>query len=127
MHGHDAWMPGYFGVVTQGFPQLVRVSPTSCGRTTRACSPSARPVICQVRMVNESPLVPDFERLEEMIADETRISRSSTAAARRSSLRGLRRPYTLAIPSGLLAVCGACGGAASAFEGCGLNAIGTVN
>jgi hypothetical protein len=31
-------------------------------------------VICQVRMVNETPLVPDLERLEEMIADETRIS-----------------------------------------------------
>jgi hypothetical protein len=31
-------------------------------------------VICQVRMVNETPLVPDLERLEEMIADETRVS-----------------------------------------------------
>jgi chemosensory pili system protein ChpC len=29
------------------------------------------PVICQVRMVNETPLVPDIERLEDMIADET--------------------------------------------------------
>jgi hypothetical protein len=29
-------------------------------------------VICQVRMVNEVPLIPDFERLEEMIAEETR-------------------------------------------------------
>jgi chemosensory pili system protein ChpC len=32
------------------------------------------PVICQIRMVNETPLVPDLERLEEMIADETSIS-----------------------------------------------------
>ena len=32
----------------------------------------AQPVIGQVRMVNETPLVPDFERLEEMIAEETR-------------------------------------------------------
>jgi hypothetical protein len=30
------------------------------------------PVICQVRMVNEYPLVPDFERLEQMIGEETR-------------------------------------------------------
>jgi hypothetical protein len=29
-------------------------------------------VIGQVRMMNETPLVPDFERLEEMIAEETR-------------------------------------------------------
>jgi len=32
------------------------------------------PVICQVRMVNEYPLVPDFERLEQMIAEETRAA-----------------------------------------------------
>jgi chemosensory pili system protein ChpC len=31
-------------------------------------------VICQVRMVNETPLVPDLERLEEMIAEETRVA-----------------------------------------------------
>jgi chemosensory pili system protein ChpC len=32
------------------------------------------PVICQVRMLNEAPLVPDIERLEEMIAEETRAA-----------------------------------------------------
>jgi chemosensory pili system protein ChpC len=32
------------------------------------------PVICQVRMINETPLVPDLERLEEMIAEETTIT-----------------------------------------------------
>jgi hypothetical protein len=31
------------------------------------------PVIRQVRMVNEAPLLPDFERLEEMIGEETRV------------------------------------------------------
>ena len=35
--------------------------------------PDRAPVICQVRMINETPLVPDLERLEEMIADETRV------------------------------------------------------
>jgi hypothetical protein len=30
------------------------------------------PVIGQVKMVNETPLIPDFERLETMIAEETR-------------------------------------------------------
>jgi hypothetical protein len=29
-------------------------------------------VLRQVRMINEYPLIPDFERLEEMIAEETR-------------------------------------------------------
>jgi hypothetical protein len=32
------------------------------------------PVICQVRMVNDLLLIPDFERLESMIAEETRAA-----------------------------------------------------
>ena len=44
-----------------------------CGRITPAVFPERAPVLCQVRMVNETPLVPDLERLEEMIADETRV------------------------------------------------------
>jgi hypothetical protein len=32
------------------------------------------PVVCQVRMINEYPLLPDFERLEQMIAEETRAA-----------------------------------------------------
>ncbi len=66
---------GYFGMISQGFPQLgASELRTWFAPTTRACSPSARPIICQVRMVNEAPLVPDLDRIEEMIADETRIS-----------------------------------------------------
>jgi hypothetical protein len=29
------------------------------------------PVLCQVRMINETPLVPDLERLEQLIGEET--------------------------------------------------------
>ena len=32
------------------------------------------PIVGQVRMVNETPMVPGLERLEEIIADETRVS-----------------------------------------------------
>ena len=35
--------------------------------------PDRSPIVCQIRMVNETPVVPDLERLEEMIADETSI------------------------------------------------------
>ena len=64
---------GYFGIVSQGFPQLVRVSSDVVRPDDSRVFPERAPVICQVRMVNEAPLVPDLERLEEMIADETRI------------------------------------------------------
>jgi len=63
---------GHFAVLTQGFPQLVRLSPEVVHPDDSRTFGERSPVICQVRMVNEYPLVPDFERLEQMIAEETR-------------------------------------------------------
>lgn len=64
---------GYFGIVSQGFPQLVRVS-NDVVRPDHSRSFSDRsPVLCQVRMLNETPLVPDLEKLEQMIAEETSV------------------------------------------------------
>ena len=64
---------GHFALVSQGFPQLVRVSSDVVRPDNSRVFPERMPVICQIRMVNETPLVPDLERLEEMIADETSI------------------------------------------------------
>jgi chemosensory pili system protein ChpC len=64
---------GHFAVLSQGFPQLVRVSSDVVRPDNSRVFPERVPVICQVRMVNETPLVPDLERLEEMIAEETRV------------------------------------------------------
>jgi chemosensory pili system protein ChpC len=63
---------GHFAVLTQGFPQLVRVSPDVVQFDDTQAFNERVPVIAQVRMMNECPLIPDFERLEEMIGDETR-------------------------------------------------------
>jgi chemosensory pili system protein ChpC len=65
---------GHFAIISQGFPQLVRVSNDVVRPDNSRVFPDRAPVICQVRMINETPLVPDLERLEEMIAEETRIS-----------------------------------------------------
>jgi chemosensory pili system protein ChpC len=65
---------GYFGLVSQGFPQLVRVSSDVVRPDNTRSFPERHPVICQVRMINEVPLVPDIEMLEEMIADETSVA-----------------------------------------------------
>lgn len=65
---------GNFAIVSQGFPQLVRVSSDVVRPDNSRIFPERAPVICQVRMVNETPLVPDLERLEEMIAEETRVA-----------------------------------------------------
>jgi chemosensory pili system protein ChpC len=64
---------GYFGMLTQGFPQLVRVNADVVRPDPSRSFPERSPVICQVRMVNETPLIPDLERLEQMIAEETSV------------------------------------------------------
>jgi chemosensory pili system protein ChpC len=64
---------GYFGMLTQGFPQLVRVNAEVVRPDPSRSFPERSPVICQVRMVNETPLIPDLQRLEQMIAEETSV------------------------------------------------------
>jgi chemosensory pili system protein ChpC len=65
---------GYFGLISQGFPQLVRVSSDVVRPDNSRAFPERTPIICQVRMINETPMVPDLERLEELIAQETRAA-----------------------------------------------------
>ena len=61
---------GYFGLVTQGFPQLVRVNREVLKLDTTSGWPEQAPVLCRVKMINEFPLIPHLENLESMIADE---------------------------------------------------------
>jgi chemosensory pili system protein ChpC len=60
---------GYYGVLTQGFPQLVRVNPDVVRYDPEAELPEGQPVLCRVRMIHEYPLIPDVERLERMLAE----------------------------------------------------------
>ncbi len=62
---------GYFGVLTQGFPQLVRVNDDVLQLHTTEGWPKGAPVHCRVKMINEFPLIPDLERLEAMLARES--------------------------------------------------------
>jgi len=61
---------GYFGVLTQGFPQLVRVNKDVLQVSETEAWPESAPVLCRVKMINEFPLIPDLERLENMLAEE---------------------------------------------------------
>lgn len=62
---------GFFGVLTQGFPQLVRVNQEVLQLEATEGWPSEAPILCRVKMINEFPLVPHLEKLEEMIAAES--------------------------------------------------------
>ncbi|MEM6639136.1 MAG: chemotaxis protein CheW [Pseudomonadota bacterium] len=65
----DALSLPCIGLVTYGFPQLVRVNPTVLSPADGADWPDEAPVLCQLRMLNQTPLVPDIEQLETMVAD----------------------------------------------------------
>jgi len=62
---------GYFGVLTQGFPQLVRVNRDVLKLESKDGWPEGAPVLCRVRMINEFPMIPDLEKLEAMLATES--------------------------------------------------------
>ena len=62
---------GYFGVITQGFPQLVRVNREVLKLESTEGWPDDAPVLCRVKMINEYPLVPHLDALENMIVQET--------------------------------------------------------
>jgi chemosensory pili system protein ChpC len=64
---------GYYGIVSQGFPQLVRVSADILRPDPTKTFTERTPIISQVRMINEAPWIPDLERIEEMVAEETSV------------------------------------------------------
>jgi chemosensory pili system protein ChpC len=62
---------GYFAILSQGFPQLVRISPEFVKLDASRSFPDDSPVVCQIQLMDESPMVPDLDRLEAMVASET--------------------------------------------------------
>jgi len=62
-------LKGYYGILTQGFPQLVRVNPDVLMLDTERPIAEGQPALCRVRMIHEFPLIPDVERLEAMVAE----------------------------------------------------------
>lgn len=62
---------GFYGILTQGFPQLVRVNEEVLKLDSADGWPEGAPVLCRVKMINEFPLIPNLEALEGMIAAES--------------------------------------------------------
>jgi chemosensory pili system protein ChpC len=68
-HGLTEHMRGrYYGVLTQGFPQLVRVNKDVLTVDPEGSIPADKPVICRARMIHDYALIPDVERLERLVA-----------------------------------------------------------
>lgn len=59
-----------FGVLTEGFPQLVRVNRDVMKPHDEQPWPDGAPIICQIRMINEYPLIPDLAALEILVQEQ---------------------------------------------------------
>jgi chemosensory pili system protein ChpC len=64
----DTLKGGYYGIVTQGFPQLVRVNPDVLTEDVERGWNEDQPVLCRAHMIHEFPLIPDLEELERRVA-----------------------------------------------------------
>ena len=56
-------------VLCQGLPQLVRLNEEVVQPDPEAPDFAGSPVLCRVRMLNETPVVPDLESVERQVAD----------------------------------------------------------
>lgn len=65
----ESLKPAYYGVLTQGFPQLVRVNRDVLTLDDETPPPFGQPILCRVRMIHEFPLIPDLEQIEQRLAD----------------------------------------------------------
>jgi chemosensory pili system protein ChpC len=62
---------GAIAILSQGFPQLVRISPEFVKPDAQRSFPEDSVIACQVQLLDERPVVPDLDRLEAMVARET--------------------------------------------------------
>ncbi len=79
-HAITGRLNGYYGMLTQGFPQLVRVNPDVLMLDAERPIAAEQPALCRVRMIHEFPLIPDVERLEAMVADVQQQMRAAQDA-----------------------------------------------
>lgn len=62
---------GFLAILSQGFPQLVRLGPEAVHADPDRTFAADAPVICSVNLLGEAALVPDLDRLESLVAAET--------------------------------------------------------
>jgi len=63
-----------YGVLAQGFPQMVRVNSEVVQLDSRYQTTEDAPVICRITMLSEHALIPDLEALEALVAESLAAS-----------------------------------------------------
>jgi chemosensory pili system protein ChpC len=63
--------PRHLAILTQGFPQLIRLTEDIVKPDPTRTFPERSAALCSLRLLNETPLVPNMDYLERIVAEET--------------------------------------------------------
>jgi chemosensory pili system protein ChpC len=58
-----------YGILCEGFPQMVRANAEVMEPDSRYQPPDGAPVVCRIRLINEQALIPALDELEARIRD----------------------------------------------------------
>jgi len=58
-----------YGLLAEGFPQIVRVNREVILQDLSYKPDDAQPILCRVRMINETAFIPDLESIEKSIRE----------------------------------------------------------
>ncbi len=67
-----------YGLLAEGFPQIVRVNRDVLLQDLAYQPDPSQPVLCRIRMINETALIPDLPRVEAAVADRETVSSEET-------------------------------------------------
>lgn len=68
--------PAVFALVTQGYPYLIRVNPAVLQIEDEERDPE-QPYLVKLRIANERPMIPDLEKIEDMIGEALGVAPGS--------------------------------------------------
>jgi chemosensory pili system protein ChpC len=60
---------GPYGLLAEGFPQMVRVNKEVVEADSDYQPPADSPIVCRVRLIQEHALIPDLEMIEQMLQE----------------------------------------------------------
>jgi len=79
-----------YGLLSEGFPQIVRVNREVILQDLSYKPDEAKPVLCKIRMINEAALIPDLERVEAALREYQSGARSGVSAEPEDPHTGLQ-------------------------------------
>jgi len=68
-----------YGVLAEGFPQIVRVNREVILQDLSYKPEAGQPILCRIRMINETAYIPDLENVESMIREHQRSATDPAA------------------------------------------------